>query len=165
MNARMLGREMLKRGFSQGYAAGVLSYGSLMAPIIPPGIGFILYGTVGQVSIGRLFAAGIVPGLMLWVALALTISITARRRGYQPERKTRPTLARDRRAPAGAASGRSCSRSSCCWACAWGCSRRRRSALSPWSMRWCIGVFAYRQLEVAPTCAKRWRAAWSTSAR
>lgn len=34
---------MLKRGFPRGYAAGVLSYGSLMTPIIPPGIGFILY--------------------------------------------------------------------------------------------------------------------------
>ena len=91
MNTRLLGFEMLKRGFSKGYAAGVLSYGSLLAPIIPPGIGFILYGTVGQVSIGRLFAAGIIPGFMLWAALALTISITARRRGYAPERKTRPT--------------------------------------------------------------------------
>jgi tripartite ATP-independent transporter DctM subunit len=91
MNSRILGLQMLKRGFSKGYAAGVLSYGSLMAPIIPPGIGFILYGTVGQVSIGRLFAAGIIPGLMLWAALALTISITARRRGYEPERKVRPT--------------------------------------------------------------------------
>ncbi|HEV2431201.1 MAG TPA: TRAP transporter large permease, partial [Burkholderiales bacterium] len=74
-----------------GYAAGVLSYGSLLAPIIPPGIGFILYGTVGQVSIGRLFAAGIIPGLMLWAALAFTISITARRRGYEPELKKRPS--------------------------------------------------------------------------
>jgi tripartite ATP-independent transporter DctM subunit len=91
MNARILGPQMLARGFSKGYAAGVLSYGSLMAPIIPPGIGFILYGTVGQVSIGRLFAAGIIPGLMLWAALALAISITARKRGYAPERKTRPT--------------------------------------------------------------------------
>ena len=91
MNSRLLGFEMLKRGFSKGYAAGVLSYGSLLAPIIPPGIGFILYGTVGQVSIGRLFAAGIIPGLLLWAALALTISITARRRGYAPELKTRPT--------------------------------------------------------------------------
>ena len=63
-----------------------------MAPIIPPGIGFILYGTVGQVSIGRLFAAGIIPGLMLWAALAIAISITARRRGYKPERETRPTM-------------------------------------------------------------------------
>ena len=89
MNARILGLQMLKRGFSKGYAAGVLSYGSLMAPIIPPGIGFILYGTVGQVSIGRLFAAGIIPGLMLWAALAIAISITARRRGYKPERETR----------------------------------------------------------------------------
>jgi TRAP-type transport system large permease protein len=92
MNARVLGPQMLQRGFSRGYAAGVLSFGSLMAPIIPPGIGFILYGTVGQVSIGRLFAAGIIPGLMLWAALAVAISITARRRGYAPERETRPTL-------------------------------------------------------------------------
>lgn len=91
MNARILGHQMLKRGFSRGYAAGVLSYGSLMAPIIPPGIGFILYGTVGQVSIGRLFAAGIVPGFMLWGALAIAISITAKRRGYGPEREKAPT--------------------------------------------------------------------------
>lgn len=91
MNTRLLGFEMLKRGFSKGYAAGVLSYGSLLAPIIPPGIGFILYGTVGQVSIGRLFAAGIIPGFLLWAALALTISLTARRRGYEPELKKAPT--------------------------------------------------------------------------
>ena len=92
MNSRILGLQMLKRGFSKGYAAGVLAYGSLLAPIIPPGIGFILYGTVGQVSIGRLFAAGIIPGLMLWAGLAFTISVTARKRGYEPERKTRPTI-------------------------------------------------------------------------
>jgi tripartite ATP-independent transporter DctM subunit len=92
MNARILGDQMLKRGFSRGYAAGVLSYGSLMAPIIPPGIGFILYGTIGQVSIGRLFAAGILPGLMLWASLAIAISITARRRGYKPERDKAPTI-------------------------------------------------------------------------
>ena len=89
MQSRMLGAEMLRRGFSKGYAAGVLSFGSLMTPIIPPGIGFILYGTVGQVSIGRLFAAGFLPAFMLWAALALTISITSRSRGYQPERRTR----------------------------------------------------------------------------
>ncbi len=91
MNTRLLGFEMLKRGFSKGYAAGVLSYGSVMAPIIPPGIGFILYGTVGQVSIGRLFAAGIIPGFMLWAALAVTISITARKHGYKPELDRAPT--------------------------------------------------------------------------
>jgi tripartite ATP-independent transporter DctM subunit len=91
MQARILGTEMRKRGFSRGYAAGVLSFGSVLTPIIPPGIGFILYGTVGQVSMGRLFAAGFMPALMLWTALALTISATARRRGYAPERATRPS--------------------------------------------------------------------------
>ena len=92
MNARVLGTQMIKRGYSRGYAAGIVSYGSLLAPIIPPGIGFILYGTVGQVSIGRLFAAGIIPGLMIWGALAIAISITARRRGYKPERAKRASI-------------------------------------------------------------------------
>jgi tripartite ATP-independent transporter DctM subunit len=80
MNARILGAQMLKRGFSRGYAAGILSYGALIAPVIPPGIGFIIYGTIGQVSIGRLLALGI------------AISITARRRGYKPEREHPPTV-------------------------------------------------------------------------
>lgn len=93
MQARMLGREMLKRGLSRGFTAGVLSFGSLLTPIIPPGIGMIIYGTIGQVSIGRLFAAGFVPALLLWIALAVTISLTARRRGYAPELKARPTAA------------------------------------------------------------------------
>ena len=146
MNARILGPQMLKRGFSRGYAAGVLSYGSLMAPIIPPGIGFILYGTVGQVSIGRLFAAGIIPGLMLWASLAIAISITARKRGYAPERDKAPTVQGDRAWPPGAASGRSCSRSSCCSACASASSRRRRSAPSRSIYAVVIGMFAYRML-------------------
>jgi tripartite ATP-independent transporter DctM subunit len=98
MQARMIGDEMLKRGFSKGYAAGVLSFGAIMTPIVPPGIGFILYGTVGQVSIGRLFAAGFVPAFLLWAAMALTIYVTAGRRNYQPERKVRPTLRETARA-------------------------------------------------------------------
>jgi tripartite ATP-independent transporter DctM subunit len=98
MQARMIGDEMLKRGFSKGYAAGVLSFGAIMTPIVPPGIGLILYGTVGQVSIGRLFAAGFVPAFLLWAAMALTIYVTAGRRNYQPERKVRPTLRETARA-------------------------------------------------------------------
>ena len=90
MQTRILGPEMVKRGFTKGYAASVLSWGSLMTPIIPPGIGYILYGTVGQVSIGRLFAGGIIPGLMLWAGMALTVGITAYRRGIPAERKGFP---------------------------------------------------------------------------
>jgi len=93
MQSRMLGGEMIKRGMSKGFTAGVLSFGSILTPIIPPGIGMIIFGTIGQVSIGRLFAAGFVPALLLWIGLAAAVSLTARRRGYAPERKTRPTFA------------------------------------------------------------------------
>src|ERR671912_1777266 len=92
MQSRMLGDEMLKRGMSRGFAAGVLSFGSLLTPIIPPGIGMILYGTIGQVSIGRLFAAGFVPAILLWIALGATIAWTARRRGIAAELAVRPSI-------------------------------------------------------------------------
>jgi tripartite ATP-independent transporter DctM subunit len=92
MQSRMLGPEMVARGMSRGFAAGVLSFGSVLTPIIPPGLGFIIYGTIGQVSIGRLFAAGFVPAFFLWVALAATISLVARRRGYPAARQARPSL-------------------------------------------------------------------------
>jgi tripartite ATP-independent transporter DctM subunit len=92
MQSRMLGKEMIRRGMSRGFAAGVLSFGSLLTPIIPPGLGFIIYGTIGQVSIGRLFAAGFVPAFLLWTALAFTVSHVARRRGYPPARETAPKL-------------------------------------------------------------------------
>lgn len=93
MQARILGDAMVKRGLSKGFAAGVISFGSILTPVIPPGIGMILYGTIGQVSIGRLFAAGFVPAFLLWLALGFTIWLTAKRRGYEPERKAAPTLA------------------------------------------------------------------------
>ncbi len=92
MQSRMLGPEMLRRGMARGFAAGILSYSSILTPIIPPGIGFIIYGTIGQVSIGRLFAAGFVPAALLWIALSLAVTYTARKRGYPPERDKRPTL-------------------------------------------------------------------------
>ena len=92
MQSRMLGADMLRRGMSKGFAAGVLSFGSLLTPIVPPGLGMILYGTIGQVSIGRMFAAGLVPALLLWLGLGITVAIVARQRGYAPERTTRPTV-------------------------------------------------------------------------
>lgn len=90
MQSRMLGQPMMDRGFSRGFTAAVLSFGAILTPIVPPGIGMILFGTIGNVSIGRLFAAGIVPALLLWLGLAVAVRITAGRRGYEAERKTLP---------------------------------------------------------------------------
>jgi tripartite ATP-independent transporter DctM subunit len=87
MEARILGTEMIKKGFSKGYTTSVTTITACITPIIPPSIGLILYGTIGEVSIGRLFAAGIVPGLMMMVFLMTAVSITSKKKRYLPERK------------------------------------------------------------------------------
>jgi TRAP-type transport system large permease protein len=92
METRMLGPEMLRRGYSKGYTVAVNVWTSLITPIIPPGIGFILYGTVGQVSIGRLFAGGVVPGVLLTIVYMVVVAIDARRKGFEPGRKGPPTV-------------------------------------------------------------------------
>lgn len=86
MQSRMLGEQMTARGLPRPFAAAVLSFGAILTPIIPPGIGMILYGTIGQVSIGRLFAAGFVPALLLWVGLSLSVYFSSVRHGYPAER-------------------------------------------------------------------------------
>ncbi len=92
METRMLGPEMIRRGYSKGYTVAVNVWTSLITPIIPPGIGFILFGTVGQVSIGRLFAGGIVPGVLLTVCYMVAVAIDSRVKGFEPARKKFPTL-------------------------------------------------------------------------
>jgi tripartite ATP-independent transporter DctM subunit len=87
MEARILGTEMIKKGFSKGYTTSITTITACIAPIIPPSIGLILYGTIGEVSIGRLFAAGIIPGLMMMVFLMTAVSITSKKKKYLPERK------------------------------------------------------------------------------
>ncbi len=87
MEARILGAEMIKKGFSKGYTSAVTTITSCITPIIPPSIGLILYGTIGEVSIGRLFAGGIVPGILMMSLLMITVSYTAKKKGYLPERE------------------------------------------------------------------------------
>jgi tripartite ATP-independent transporter DctM subunit len=66
--------------------------GSLITATIPPSIGLILYGFLGNVSIGRLFVGGLVPGVLMTLFLMATAWVVATRRGYQPERPTLPSL-------------------------------------------------------------------------
>ena len=82
MEARVLGPEMIKRGYTKGYAGGVICLTSLITATIPPSLGLILYGFVGGVSIGKLFVAGIIPGLMMMTVLMTTVRITDKRRKF-----------------------------------------------------------------------------------
>lgn len=86
MESRVLGPSMTARGYSKGYSAAVNGVTSLITATIPPSMGLIIYGSVGEVSIGRLFAAGFVPGILMMIALMTTVRFTAKKRGYLPER-------------------------------------------------------------------------------
>ena len=70
---------MMKRaGYDPARSAGLLSSAAIIAPVIPPSIGFVIFGVAANVSISRLFMAGIAPGLMLGVALWITWWILVR---------------------------------------------------------------------------------------
>jgi len=94
MEARILGPEMLKKGYSKGYSAAINGLSALIVATIPPSMGLIIYGSIGDVSVGRLFAAGIIPGFLMMAALMAAVSITARKRRYMPA-KVKPANIKD----------------------------------------------------------------------
>ncbi|WP_108398046.1 TRAP transporter large permease [Devosia submarina] len=92
MEARILGPTMVAKGYGKGFSAAAIAVGSLITATIPPSIGLILYGFVGNVSIGRLFLAGIIPGILMMLVLMLTVYIIAKRRKYVVANVERPSL-------------------------------------------------------------------------
>ena len=70
---------MRNAGYDIPRASGLIASGGIIAPIIPPSIGFVMVGVVGNVSITKLFIAGIVPGLLMGLALVITWTVQARR--------------------------------------------------------------------------------------
>ncbi|SMB87634.1 TRAP transporter, DctM subunit [Pasteurella testudinis DSM 23072] len=89
MNSKLLVPQMVARGYSASFSSAVTAAGSLITPIIPPGIAMIIYGYVNNVSIGRLFLAGVVPGFLLCVLMMILVSIISKKRGYLPIREKR----------------------------------------------------------------------------
>lgn len=92
MESRILVPEMTQRGYDKAFSAAITACSALIATMIPPSIGLILYGILADVSIGRLFVAGIVPGILLCVALMLVVKLVSRRRGYIPSRAQKASL-------------------------------------------------------------------------
>jgi len=70
---------MRDAGYRMDRSAGLIAAGGIIAPVIPPSIGFILFGVIGGVSISKLFMAGIFPGIMMGLALIVTWWVVARK--------------------------------------------------------------------------------------
>lgn len=73
---------MKERHYGAGFAAAVTAAAGTIGVIIPPSIPFVIYCIVAQVSIGDMFIAGIVPGIIIGIALMGTCYFIARKRGY-----------------------------------------------------------------------------------
>lgn len=91
MEAKMLVPEMEKKGISRAFSTVVTAASSMITPLIPPGIGLILYGCIANVSIGKLFIAGIGPGVLLCVTMMVMVSRISRKRNYKPLRTEKMT--------------------------------------------------------------------------
>lgn len=102
MMCRMVVPEMERQGYKRSVAAAITACSSLITPIIPPGIALIVYGLVADVSIGSMFAAGILPGLLCCVLLLFTVWVVARKNGYKPSREAWPSWGETGRTFAGA---------------------------------------------------------------
>jgi tripartite ATP-independent transporter DctM subunit len=78
---------MVKAGHDKARSGGLIASAGIIAPIIPPSIGFVIFGVAGNVSISKLFLAGIVPGLMMGVAIAIVWYFVAKRENVTPPKK------------------------------------------------------------------------------
>lgn len=92
MQSRILAPQMIQKGYSGGYSVAVIAVSALITATLPPSIGLILFGFVGQVSIGRLFIAGIIPGILMTLLLMITAFIIAKKSNYDVDRPKRATF-------------------------------------------------------------------------
>ncbi|QKV20039.1 TRAP transporter large permease [Oricola thermophila] len=85
-------KAMRNAGYDDDFTIGITGASSIIGPLIPPSLPLIIYGVVASESIGSLFLAGILPGLLIALLMSLTIFVIARRRGYRPSQRFKPRL-------------------------------------------------------------------------
>lgn len=89
MQSKVLVPEMTKRHYPVAFSTALTAATSLITPIIPPGIALIMYGYIGNVSIGDLFLAGVLPGFLLAAVFMACVHFIAKKRGFEGEKLER----------------------------------------------------------------------------
>lgn len=80
--AKLMVPEMERRGYSRPFGAALTASSSIIANLIPPSLGLIIYAALASVSVGALFVATIVPGLIVAASLMVAVYVISRIRGY-----------------------------------------------------------------------------------
>ena len=89
LQCKLLVPEMEKKGYPRAFSTVVTAASSLITPIIPPGVPLILYGIMTGVSVGKMWVAGYVPGIMLCIGMMLVCSVYAHKYHWKSARDTR----------------------------------------------------------------------------
>lgn len=82
-------KAMRDAGYDDDFSVGITAASSTIGPIIPPSLPLVIYGVMASASIGELFAAGFIPGLLMGVALMIMVALYARKRGYSRDARFR----------------------------------------------------------------------------
>ncbi len=91
MQSKILVPQMVQRGYSKEFSAAITAASSSISPVIPPGTNLIIYSLLANVSVSEMFLAGYTPGLIMALALMITVYFLAVKRGYKPSREKRAT--------------------------------------------------------------------------
>ncbi|MCW5644707.1 MAG: TRAP transporter large permease [Rhodoferax sp.] len=80
-------KAMVKSGYQPRFAAAVTAASATIGPVIPPSIPLVIYGSMSGISVGALFLGGVVPGVLMGLAMMATVYVIAVRRNYPRERR------------------------------------------------------------------------------
>ncbi|QQK78855.1 TRAP transporter large permease [Salicibibacter cibi] len=92
MQSKIIVPEMTKKRYPIGFSSALTASSALIAPIIPPGIGLIIYGYVSGTSIGDMFVAGILPGVLLAIMMLIVVHIISKKRHFEAEEQPSPSF-------------------------------------------------------------------------
>lgn len=80
-------KAMIRHGYPPAFSAAITAASASLGPVIPPSIAAVIYAFIANVSVGRILVAGVVPGILMAIAMMLVIHFRAKHLSYQPMRR------------------------------------------------------------------------------